>query len=159
MSFLMCGLLTFKNTLLIYSIFSSILTLSSFLWWICFFWCRGVSLDTVLPFSSLFTIFLRLSWDGCALAFFQHIYLLFKTLDFKLQVVILFTYSLITIFYNNLLNIGILALSTKSININIIASFTTIASGGFGSFGCAWRLWSACPKSIKLHFKIFMSLF
>jgi hypothetical protein len=28
-----------------------------------------------------------------------------------------------------------LALRIKRININIIASFTTIASGGFGSFG------------------------
>jgi hypothetical protein len=30
-----------------------------------------------------------------------------------------------------------LALSTKSININIIASFTTIASGDFDSFSYA----------------------
>jgi hypothetical protein len=71
---------------------------------------------------------------------FQHICLLFKPLDFKLQVIILSTYSFITCFYKNMLNIGMLALSTKSININIISFFTTIASGGFGSFGCARRL-------------------
>jgi hypothetical protein len=67
----------------------------------------------------------------------QYFYLLFKHLEFKLQGIILFTYSFITRFYNNLLNIEILTFSTKSININIIASFTTIASGGFDSFGCA----------------------
>jgi hypothetical protein len=66
----------------------------------------------------------------------QYFYLLFKQLDFKLQVIILFTYTFITRFYNNLLNIEILAFITKSININIIASFTTIASRGFGNFGC-----------------------
>jgi hypothetical protein len=68
---------------------------------------------------------------------FQHFYLLFKPLDFKLQSIILFIYSFITRFYNYLLNIGMLALSTKSININVITSFMTLASGGFDSFGCA----------------------
>jgi hypothetical protein len=67
----------------------------------------------------------------------QYFYLLFKHLDFKLQGIILFTYSFITRFYNNLLNIWMLALSVKSININIVASFTTLACGGFSSFGCA----------------------
>jgi hypothetical protein len=93
---------------------------------------RGSSLLKLIHHISM--VILR--WLRIGL-FFQHIYLLFKPLDFKLQVVIFFTYSLITRFYNNLLNIGMLALSTKSININIIASFTTIASGGFGSFRCA----------------------
>jgi hypothetical protein len=67
----------------------------------------------------------------------QYFYLLFKYLYFKLQDIILFTCSFITRFYNNLLNIEMLAISRKNININIIASFTTIASGDFGSFGCA----------------------
>jgi hypothetical protein len=67
---------------------------------------------------------------------FQHIYLLFKSLDFKLYIIILFPYIFITRFYNNLLNIGMMALSTKSININIVAPFTTIASGCFCSLGC-----------------------
>jgi hypothetical protein len=70
----------------------------------------------------------------------QHTYLLFKPLDFKLQVIILFNYNFITKLYKHFLNIGMLAFSTKSININIIASFTTIDSGGFGSFKCARRL-------------------
>jgi hypothetical protein len=89
---------------------------------------------------------------------FQYFYLLFKHLNFKVQGIILLTYSFITRFYNNLLNILLLAFSIKSININIIASFKSIASGGFGSFRRAWRFWSACPEGIKLHFKIFMSL-
>jgi hypothetical protein len=57
--------------------------------------------------------------------------------SFKLQVIIIFTYSFITRLNKHLLNIRMLAMSTKSININIITSFTTIASGGFGSFGRA----------------------
>jgi hypothetical protein len=84
----------------------------------------------------------------------QHTYSLFKPLDFKLQVIILFAYSFITRLYKHLLNIGMLALSTKSININIVISFTFIASGGFDSFGCARRFCSVFPKNIKLHFKI-----
>jgi hypothetical protein len=64
----------------------------------------------------------------------QLVYFKFKLLDFSLQVIILFTYSFITIFYKYLLNIGMLALSTKSININIITSFTSFACRGFGSF-------------------------
>jgi hypothetical protein len=88
----------------------------------------------------------------------QYFYLLLKSLDLKLQDIIFFTYSFITRFYNNLLNIGMLTLSTKIININVIISFTTIASGDFGSFGCASRFGSAYPKSIKLYFKIFISL-
>jgi hypothetical protein len=92
---------------------------------------RGSSLLNLIHYIS--TVILR--WLRLGL-FFQYIYLLFKPFDFKLQVVIFFTYRLITRFYNNLLNIGILALSTNSININIIASFITIASGDFGSFKC-----------------------
>jgi hypothetical protein len=53
--------------------------------------------------------------------FLQSFYLLFKPFDCKLKCIIHFTYSFITRFYNNLLNIWLLALSTKSININIIA--------------------------------------
>jgi hypothetical protein len=82
----------------------------------------------------IFTIILRCMRLGLLL---QYFYLLFKHLDFKLQGIILFTYSFITRFYNNLLNIEMLAFNTKSININIIPYFTTISSGGFGSFGCA----------------------
>jgi hypothetical protein len=84
----------------------------------------------------IFMIILR--WL-CFSLLFQNIYLLFNPLDFKLQVIILFTYRFITRLYKHLLNIRILALSTKSININIIASFTTIASGGFDSFRCVRR--------------------
>jgi hypothetical protein len=138
MPFLMCGLLAFKNTLLAYSIFSSILAL---------FFLLVMSRPHLLLRNKLrhgffllklihhiSTVILRWLRFGLIL---QHIYLLFKTLYFKLQVIILFTYSFIIRFYKNLLNIAILALSTKSININIIAFFTTIASGGFDSFGCA----------------------
>jgi hypothetical protein len=82
----------------------------------------------------IFTVILR--WLRLDLLL-QYFYLLFKHIDFKLQCIILFTYNFITRFYNNLLNIGILTFSTKSININIIISFTAIASVGFGSFGCA----------------------
>jgi hypothetical protein len=65
----------------------------------------------------------------------QYFYLLFKPLDFKLQGIILFTYSFITRFYNNLLKILLLTFNIKSININVITSFTAIASRGFSSFG------------------------
>jgi hypothetical protein len=64
---------------------------------------------------------------------FQHTYFLFKRIDFKLQMIILFTYNSITRFYKYLLNIEMLTLSTKSININVIASITTVASGRFSS--------------------------
>jgi hypothetical protein len=63
----------------------------------------------------------------------QYAYLLFKLLDFKLQVIILFIYSFITRFYKYLNNIVMLALSKKNININIVASITTVASGHFSS--------------------------
>jgi hypothetical protein len=155
----MCDLLAFRKTLRAYSIFSSMFALSSFLWWIAFFvveeqaWAWFFSLFKLIHHIST-VILRRLRLD----LLLQYSYLLFKSLDFKLQVIILFTYSFIIRFYNNLLNILLLPFCIKSININVIVSFITIASRGFGSFGCAWRFWIACPKSIKLHFKIFMSL-
>jgi hypothetical protein len=79
--------------------------------------------------------------------FFNIFTFLFKPLDFKLEVIIFFIYSFITRLYKNLLNIRILALSIKSINIYIIASFITITSGGFGSFRCALL------KALKCLFK------
>jgi hypothetical protein len=111
----MCGLLAFKNTLLKLR--------------------HGFSLLKLVHHISMVILrWLRFGW------LLQHTYLLFKPLEFMLQVIILFSYSFITRLYKHLLNIGMLAVSTKSININIIASFTTIASGGFGSFRCAKRL-------------------
>jgi hypothetical protein len=65
----------------------------------------------------------------------QLVYFKFKLHDFSLQVIILFTNIFITRFYKHLLNIGMLALSTKSINIKIITSFTSFPYRGFGSFG------------------------
>jgi hypothetical protein len=88
----------------------------------------------------------------------QLVYFKFKLLDLSLQAIILFTYNIITSFYKHLLNIEMLALSTKSINIKIITSFTSFACRGLRSFGLTWCFIGAWPKSIKLHFKILMSL-
>jgi hypothetical protein len=65
----------------------------------------------------------------------QLVYFKFKILDLSFQVIILFTYSIIISFYKHLLNIGMLTLSTRNINIKIITSFTFFACRGLRSFG------------------------
>jgi hypothetical protein len=61
---------------------------------------------------------------------FQLVHFKFKLLDFSLQMIIFSTYSLITSFHKLFLNT-----STRSININVIASFRSFACRGLGSFG------------------------
>jgi hypothetical protein len=47
-----------------------------------------------------------------------------------------------------------LALNTKSININIIASFTSIASGGVASFGDRTTLEEASVRLPRSYWRI-----
>jgi hypothetical protein len=63
----------------------------------------------------------------------QLVHFKFKPLHFILQVVIQLSYIFITRFYKHLLNLGGLALITKSIKINIVAPFTTFACRGLES--------------------------
>jgi hypothetical protein len=137
----MCRLLAFKNMFLTYSIF--FINIGPFFLLVIsrlHFLLRsklGYYFFLLKLIHHISIVILR--WL-CFALLLEHTYFLFKPLDFKLQFIILFTYSFITRFYKHSLNIEMLALSTKIININIITSFTSIVSGGFVSFGCARRL-------------------
>jgi hypothetical protein len=87
-------------------------------------WC-GSSLLKLLHYIA--TVILRRLYF---ILLFQLVHFKFKLLDFSLQMIIFLTYSLITSFHKYFLNI-----STRSININVIASFTSFACRGLGSFG------------------------
>jgi hypothetical protein len=115
-------------------------------------WC-GSSLIKLLHYIA--TVILRRLHLGLLL---QLAYLKFKLLDLSLQVIIFFTYSIITSLYKHLFNIRMLALSTKSIKIKIITSFTSFACRGLRSFRVTWFFRVVWPKSIKLQFKILMCL-
>jgi hypothetical protein len=61
---------------------------------------------------------------------FQIVYFKFKLLDFSLEIIIFFTYSIIISFYKHLLNIR-----TRNININVIACFASFALEACGASG------------------------
>jgi hypothetical protein len=100
-----------------------LLLLNLLLWWLRInLWC-GFPLLQLL--HHIVMVILRILHFSLLL---QLIHFKFKLLDFSLQVIIFLTYSLITRFHKHFLNIR-----TRGININVIASFTSIACRGLGA--------------------------